>query len=489
MATLSNVFSDVYISGNCTVKGTITTLGSGTQWTTVGSGIYYNSGNVGIGTITPVAALEVTNSTFPGTVLTRTTAGDNYGVGIQYSLISNTGSFRGYYARAFGGSFGTIATSNQNQANGYFALDVANAGVFASDTALTAVQFYVAPAVSVFNTRVGIGTTNPGSPLTVSGGVGIGTGYTAFTAPTSGLIVQGTVGIGTSNPGTNALQVTGNIATSGFTSNATNTVFNFDTLTVPFVSATQVLASTNVGIGTTNPAYKFHVEQGQAFIGNSAYPWGGTPSSTPSGYNLRFDTTYNGTAGSGTNCNKISMYNDGVGNWQAGFGIENSSVTYQSGDSHTFYTGTTGSAYGTARVKITNAGVLQTFNRPYIMGWFAGGTTAGNFITLGSQQSGGGMTITSSNKLVAPIAGLYQFGFQNIMNTSTGRNDLNIYVNGGLLVSTLSEDNGTGYHYRGASLGYYLNANDYIQFYCASGSIYGAVGVDSWHTFYFYHIG
>ena len=246
----SNIFSNVFIYGNCTVQGTFTSLGGSavSQWTTSGSTIYYSSGNVGIGTAAPVSTFEVTGTGFPGTALTRTAAGDNYGVGIQYSLISNTGSFRGYYARAFGGSLGTIATTNQNQANGYFGIDVANAGLFASDTyGYAGVQFYVAPTISVFNTRVGIGTTNPGSLLTVSGGGSFGSGYNAFTAPTNGMIVQGNVGIGTTNPGVNALQVTGNVVTSGFTSNATNTVFNFDTLTVPFLNATQV------GVGTTAP--------------------------------------------------------------------------------------------------------------------------------------------------------------------------------------------------------------------------------------------
>jgi hypothetical protein len=111
---------------------------------------------------------------------------------------------------------------------------------------------------------VGIGTTNPGSLLTVSGGGSFGSGYQTFTAPTGGLIVQGNVGIGTSNPGVNALQVTGNVVTSGFTSNATNTIFNFDTLTLPFVVATQIASTStaplqitsnvDLGTGTMNVA-------------------------------------------------------------------------------------------------------------------------------------------------------------------------------------------------------------------------------------------
>jgi hypothetical protein len=261
----SNIFSNVYIYGNCTVKGTLTTLGGSavSQWTTSGSIIYYTTGNVGVGTAAPVSTFEVTGTGFPGTALTRTAASDNYGVGIQYSLISNTGSFRGYYARAFGGSLGTIATTNQNQANGYFGIDVANAGLFASDTAgYSGVQFYVAPSISVFNTRVGIGTTNPGSTLTVSGAGSFGSGYNAFTAPTGGLIVQGNVGIGTTNPGVNALQVTGNVVTSGFTSNSTNTVFNFDTLTIPFVNATQI------GIGNTAPTALLDIRGGSISLGS-----------------------------------------------------------------------------------------------------------------------------------------------------------------------------------------------------------------------------
>jgi hypothetical protein len=138
---------------------------------------------------------------------------------------------------------------------------------------------------------------------------------------------------------------------------------------------------------------------------------------------------------------------------------------------------------------IRSSGRVVTPNMYYIMGYLAGGTTGGNYISLGVQQSSGGMAVTSSNKLVAPISGLYHFGFNTIMNTTTGRNDVYIRVNGNNIVETLNEDNGTGYHYRSGMITYYLNANDFVQFYCSSGTIYNAFTVDSWHTYFFYHVG
>jgi hypothetical protein len=47
--------------------------------------------------------------------------------------------------------------------------------------------------------NLGIGTTSPGSKLSVSGGVSVG-GYAATAAPSNGMIVSGDVGIGTSSP-------------------------------------------------------------------------------------------------------------------------------------------------------------------------------------------------------------------------------------------------------------------------------------------------
>lgn len=180
---------------------------------------------------------------------------------------------------------------------------------------------------------------------------------------------------------------------------------------------------------------------------------------------------------------RVGMYEESIGStWGCWMQYNGTGDTFEFGSKR-------GGVDTSPQMTISSTGVITTPNRYYIMGWLAGGTTAGNYITLGSQQTGGGMAITTSNKLVAPVAGLYQFGFTTIMNATTGRNDVYMRVNGSDLVSTLNEDNGTGYHQRHASVCYYLAANDFVQFYCSSGTIYGGAGVDAWHTFYFFHIG
>ena len=228
--SLSNVFSDVYITGNCTVKGTISSLAGSitSQWTTSGSTIYYSTGNVGIGTATPAYALDVW--------------------GGQVRVVGNPFLVQEVSATP---SIMRITTGGdgKNYIQSGTALTSGSSADLIFGTIFNASQFLTIKGTTGY---VGIGTTNPGSLLTVSGGVGIGSGYNAFTAPTGGLIVQGNVGIGTSNPGVNALQVTGNVVTSGFTSNATNTVFNYDTLTVPFVVATQIASTSTAPLQITS---------------------------------------------------------------------------------------------------------------------------------------------------------------------------------------------------------------------------------------------
>jgi hypothetical protein len=146
---------------------------------------------------------------------------------------------------------------------------------------------------------------------------------------------------------------------------------------------------------------------------------------------------------------------------------------------------------GLCRVN-TNAPIMP--NMPFIRGCFNPNNAAASYITLLSFYAQGGMTVTSSTRLVAPISGLYNVGFQTIMNTTTaGRADIYMMLNGSTYIQdTLNEDNGTGYHYRNASLAIYLNANDYLAFYLNLNSIYGGAAAgtyESARTFWFYLVG
>ena len=94
-------------------------------------------GRVGVGmsgSRVPVSQFEIAGAAFNPLTLTRTGASTNFGVGTVHSLIDATNTFQAYYARTIGGSNGAVATTNQNQANGYYAIDLASSGVFGSDS-------------------------------------------------------------------------------------------------------------------------------------------------------------------------------------------------------------------------------------------------------------------------------------------------------------------------------------------------------------------
>jgi hypothetical protein len=230
----------------------------------------------------------------------------------------------------------------------------------------------------------------------------------------------------------------------------------------------RILVGGNVGVGTNNPQAPFHVYKS----GGGGVVQG----------EIRVCSDDNQKS-------RVGMYEESAGStWGCWMQYNGNGDTMEFGSKrNTVDTSPQMTISSTGTVNIP--GVITNPGRYYIMGYLAGGTTGGAYISLGSQQAGNGMVITSSNKLVAPVSGLYQFGFSTIMNSSSVRNDVSINVNGTSIVNTLSEDSTAGYHYRHGSVCYYLSANDYVQFYCGSGSIYNAFNVDAWHTFYFFHIG
>ena len=136
---------------------------------------------------------------------------------------------------------------------------------------------------------VGIGTTTPGSPLSIAGGLSVGSNF-GVAAPTGGAIIEGSVGIGTTTPGTllslhsgsdfinfgvtststfskginlnggcfaiNGTCVGGGGGGSGTVNNGTQGQVAFYDATGTAVSGTSsvfIAQNNRVGIGTTNP--------------------------------------------------------------------------------------------------------------------------------------------------------------------------------------------------------------------------------------------
>lgn len=86
-----------------------------------------------------------------------------------------------------------------------------------------------------------------------------------------------------------------------------------------------------------------------------------------------------------------------------------------------------------------------------------------SFYSMGSVGMSAG-TYGGNPAVLAPVTGTYYISFNSIVASSlTTRVDIYIRYNGGNLVATLSEENGSGYHYRSASIMTLLNAGDAIQ--------------------------
>ena len=250
--------NNIYTSNSITTSNLFLSngldVGPGTLGTNVvifsniggGSNVFVmaSNGYVGIGTTNPGAQLDIysTVTNFPGATVTNSGGSITINAGVNAIYFSTQGIVRGYYNSA-GFSPNADLSINLGSANGprwnyvnagTVNLNAGGANVYAANTVTT---------TNLFTSVANVGTLNVATVSNLSTLVLTNNLYAPNALSTTNLFVTNNI------YAANSITTT-NLVAAGFTSNSSNTVFNFDTLTIPFINSTTLNVASTANISS-----------------------------------------------------------------------------------------------------------------------------------------------------------------------------------------------------------------------------------------------
>ena len=319
---------------NAAVLALISIAGNASaQWTTIGSNIYYTTGNVGVGTTNPVFPIDARgNGARVISALNTATTGYSYGVAGLASSSSGAGVF-GYTSAAVGTGYGMYGLSASDKGNGVVGYASSNTGRITTGVWGRARS---TAGIGVY----GLAEATSGSTKGVYGSVYSADGYAGYFTGGRNYF-EGNVGIGVMTPAY-PLDVSGdasiagtlyNTSTSGYgvrVDTSGNSVYGL------YVTADADTSTIGVYSESSSPGGAAVLGVCTATTGAAAAVSG--TSQSPTGYAGNF---VNSAAGAGTGIR-------GQGTGQGVVGVSNDTGVQGDGNLYDFYAAGPGTNYGAA---------------------------------------------------------------------------------------------------------------------------------------------